>query len=249
MIYFTVSLSTSHMPKYKHLFVDLDDTLFDSSSLYDDAIKMAYERLHTFHEDLKYKTFSQAFLSVRSELKKNFKHQTISHNRAILFEKLLERLGFPFDAELIREMYEAYWFTVNIFIQPFPGVIPTLSKVKNAGIKITAISDGSLLSRLEKIESLRISNLIDYLVTSEEVVFTKPEKPIFDLALEKTGAKKEEILLVGDSFSADITGGEKYGVDTVWFNKKRKRKPNNPQIYPDYRIKKFEELLKILEIE
>lgn len=237
------------MSKYKHLFVDLDDTLFDSSSLYDDAIKMAYERLHTFHGDLKYKTFSKAFLSVRSELKKEFKHQTISHNRAILFEKLLEKLDIPFNAELIREMYEAYWFTVNIFIQPFPGVIPTLSKIKATGIKITAISDGSLLSRLEKIESLRISNLIDYLVTSEEVVFTKPEKPIFDLALEKTGAKKEEILLVGDSFSADITGGEEYGVDTVWFNKKRKRKPNNPKIYPDYRIKKFEELLKILEIE
>jgi HAD superfamily hydrolase (TIGR01509 family) len=145
-------------------------------------------------------------------------------------------------------MYEAYWFTVNIFIQPFPGVIPTLKKIKSAGIIITAVSDGSLLSRLEKIETLKISNLIDYLVSSEEVVYTKPEKPIFDLALEKSGAKKEEVLLVGDSFSVDITGGEEYGVDTVWFNHDNKRKPNNPNIYPDYRIRKFEELLKILDI-
>lgn len=236
------------MRKYKHLFVDLDDTLFDSTSLYEDAIEMAYERLHTFHGDLHYKLFKKKFLEVRKDLKTKFKHQTISHNRAILFEHLLERLDIPFDAELIREMYEAYWFTVNIFIQPFPGVIPTLKKIKSAGIIITAVSDGSLLSRLEKIETLKISNLIDYLVSSEEVVYTKPEKPIFDLALEKSGAKKEEVLLVGDSFSADITGGEEYGVDTVWFNHDNKRKPNNPNIYPDYRIRKFEELLKILDI-
>jgi FMN phosphatase YigB (HAD superfamily) len=57
------------MRKYKHLFVDLDDTLFDSTSLYEDAIEMAYERLHTFHGDLHYKLFKKKFLEVRKDLK------------------------------------------------------------------------------------------------------------------------------------------------------------------------------------
>ena len=118
------------MKKYKHLFVDLDDTLFDSSSLYEDAIKMSYERLHSFYEDIKLESFREEFLKIRKELKEKYKHQALSHNRAILFSQLLHRLQIPFNAELIREMYEAYWFTVNIYIQPFPGVIETLEKVK-----------------------------------------------------------------------------------------------------------------------
>jgi HAD superfamily hydrolase (TIGR01549 family) len=233
---------------YKNLFIDLDDTLFDSSSLYDGAIKMSYERLHTFYPELTFENFKTSFLDIRSELKTKYKHQALSHNRAILFEHLLERLEIPFNAELIRELYEAYWFTVNIYIQPFPGVIETLKKIKSSGIKITAVSDGSLLSRLEKIESLKISDLIDVLVTAEEVIYTKPEKAIFELAIEKSKAKKEEVIMVGDSFSADVTGGELFGIDTCWFNPKHKRKPTNPRIKPDYVIHEFKELLELFNL-
>lgn len=236
------------MSKYNHLFVDLDDTLFDSSSLYEDAIKMAYERLHTFYPEVKLEIFKSQFLEVREMLKAKYKHQALSHNRAILFNILLEKLNIPFNAELIRKLYEAYWFTVNIYIQPFPGVRETLKIIKESGITVTAVSDGSLLSRLEKIESLKLSEYIDHLVAAEEVIYTKPKRPIFELAMEKSKAKKDEVLMVGDSFSADITGGEMFGIDTCWFNPNKKRKPMNPSIKPDYVIYEFKELLNILDI-
>jgi len=237
------------MNKYKHLFVDLDDTLFDSSSLYADAIKMSYERLHSFYPEVTLKKFKTNFLIIRKDLKEKYKHQALSHNRAILFSHLLEKLNIPFNAELIRELYEAYWFTVNVYIQPFPGVKEVLKKVKENNIKITAVSDGSLLSRLEKLESLKLSEYIDHLVAAEEVIYTKPERPIFELAIEKSKANKEEVLMVGDSFSADITGGEMFGIDTCWFNPNKRRKPINPNIKPDYVIHEFTELLNILQIK
>ncbi len=236
-------------PKYKHLFVDLDNTLFDSRSLYNEAIRMAYERLASFHPKVKYMKFKELFLDVRQELKDKYKHKSISHNRAILFKQLTEKLDISFDAELIREMHEAYWFTVNVYIQPFPGVIETLQKIRDAGIRITAVSDGSLLSRLEKVESLRISKMIDYLIASEEVVYTKPEPAIFHLAMEKTGAKKGEVLMIGDSFSADITGGENFGIDTCWFNPEKKSQPEDTVIKPDYTITRFPQVLKVLGIK
>ena len=80
------------------------------------------------------------------------------------------------------------------------------------------------------------------------MIYTKPKRPIFELALSKAQAKKEEVLMVGDSFSADIVGGEMFGIDTCWFNPNKKRKPINPEIKPDYVIYEFKELINILDI-
>jgi HAD superfamily hydrolase (TIGR01549 family) len=231
--------------KYKYLFLDLDDTVFNSSSLYNEAIRMAWHHFRKFY-DVQYEEFRDLFLKTRKELKKDFYRQSISHNRAVLFMRMLEKMEIEFDAEFVRELYETYWATVNASIQLFPGVRKTLNKVNEAGIVTLALSDGSLLSRLEKIEAVKLSKYFKFLVSSEEVVKTKPEKDAFELALKKTGANKEEVLFVGNSFSSDIVGGENYGIDTVWFNIEGKRKPRNAKVEPDYRIKRFDELLDIL---
>lgn len=231
--------------KYSYLFVDLDDTVFDSGSLYDQAIVFAWEHFRKFH-DFGLEAFKATFLKVRNELKAKYKNNTISHNRAILFSRVLEEFEIKFDAELVQELYNTYWFAVNVHIQPFPGVIETLKKLQDTDIKILALSDGSLLSRLEKINALKLSKYFNYLVSSEEATLTKPDSAPFSLALEKTGAKKEEILFVGNSFSSDIIGGETFGIDTVWFNPDNHEKPTNTEITPDYTIQNFAEILPIL---
>ncbi|MBN1618128.1 HAD-IA family hydrolase [Candidatus Dojkabacteria bacterium] len=235
--------------KYKHLFTDLDETLFNSKSLYNEAIRVSYEKLHSFYPKVKYTKFKELFLEVRKDLKETYVHNTISHNRAILFENLLERLGIKSNEEMILEMHEAYWFTVNVYIQLFPGVLETLQKIRDSGIKITAVSDGSLHSRLEKIISLKIADLIDFFVASEEVIYTKPEPQIFELALNKTGAQKNEIIMIGDNFDADIVGAKSFGIDCCWFNPKKKEIPKDSDIKPDFTIVRFPQLLKVLGLK
>ena len=233
--------------KYKALFVDLDDTLFDSHSLYDQAVHMSWEHFRKFY-DVEFKDYLETFLKIRSELKDQFKFKTISHHRAILFERLLEHFQIPFDADLILDLYNTYWFAVNTYIQPFPSVINTLTSIKKAHIKIVALSDGTVLSRLQKIQALKISPLIDLLVSSEETNFTKPKPDMFKLALQKADVEKDEVIFVGNSYSADVTGGDDFGITTVWFNPNKMHKPRNSDFAPDFVIKEFKEILGIMGI-
>ncbi|MBD3280303.1 HAD-IA family hydrolase [Candidatus Dojkabacteria bacterium] len=234
--------------KYGFAFIDLDDTVFNSKSLYDQAIYMAWEHFRKFYEDIDYPAFEKTFLDTRTELKEEFKHLTISHNRAILFGRLLEKFEIPFNAELIQDLYDTYWFAVNVHIQPFPGVLKTLESLKEDGVRLLALSDGSLLSRLEKINSLKMSKHFDYLVSSEEVVYTKPKPQIFELAMQKAEVQdKKEILFVGNSYSADVIGGKSFGVDTCWFNLENEKISENVKYKPDYQISDFTEILKIME--
>jgi 2-haloacid dehalogenase len=57
------------------------------------------------------------------------------------------------------------------------------------------------------------------IIVSGEVGVAKPDTGIFDIAFEKMGNPgKEEVLMIGDSLSADMQGGLNYGIDTCWYN-------------------------------
>jgi putative hydrolase of the HAD superfamily len=237
------------MSKYKYLFVDLDDTLFDSTSLYDQAVYMAWEHLRKFYPDIDHETFKNEFLDIRKELKEKYKYKTLSHQRALLFMKLLEHFDIPFNASLVLQLHNTYWFCVNVYIQAFPGTYEVLQTIKDSGMGITAISDGNMVDRLEKIDSLNLSEYIDFLVCSEEVIDTKPMPKVFNLALEKSECKKDEVIFLGNSFSADVVGGENFGIDTIWMNKEGKELPSDSTVVPDHIVKDIAEILPILEIE
>ena len=86
---------------------------------------------------------------------------------------------------------------------------------------------------------------IDKLVISEEVGVNKPDKKIFEYAMEYLGISDKKLaIMVGDSLMADIKGGQNAGIDTCWVN--LKNIINDTGIIPKYEVKKLEELFEIL---
>ncbi|HKM20307.1 MAG TPA: HAD family hydrolase [Candidatus Dojkabacteria bacterium] len=235
--------------KYKYLFTDLDDTLFDSSSLYEGAVFLAWQHFRKFHPEIDLDLFKNTFLEVRTELKEKYKYTTLSHQRAILFMRLLEKFNISFDASLVLQLHDIYWFTVNTYIQPFPHTYEVLQKVRDNGIGVLALSDGTIVDRLEKIDAVKLSPYIDLLVASEEVIDTKPKSAVFELALQKSGCEKKDVIFLGNSFKADVFGGESFGIDTIWMNKEEEPIPKDMSVTPDYIIKDIQEILPILGIE
>ena len=74
----------------------------------------------------------------------------------------------------------------------------------------------------------------------------KPAKEYFDKVMSLVGADdRTKILIIGDSLSSDILGGNNAGIDTCWFNPAGKRKPKGYKI--KYEIKKLTELYEILK--
>jgi len=78
------------------------------------------------------------------------------------------------------------------------------------------------------------------IIISGEVGYAKPDPRIFDHAFKGRPVDKAHILMIGDSLSSDIAGGQTWGVDTCWFNPAQKE--NNSDILPVYEVSSFRAL-------
>jgi putative hydrolase of the HAD superfamily len=76
-------------------------------------------------------------------------------------------------------------------------------------------------------------------ITSESSNSLKPHKEIFEFALEKTGANKQESIMIGDSIEVDIQGAINAGIDQVYVNH---LKGNHHSIKPTYTVYSLKEL-------
>jgi 2-haloacid dehalogenase len=95
------------------------------------------------------------------------------------------------------------------------------------------------------------SPLLKYLsgfVISEEVGAAKPAPEIFEAAFATMGRPdRNDVLMIGDSLTSDIKGGNDFGIDTCWFNPAGM--PPDPEIEPTYEITSLRELLTITDLE
>ena len=87
--------------------------------------------------------------------------------------------------------------------------------------------------------------LIDKIIISDEVGVNKPDKRIFEYAMNYFEIMdKSEVIMIGDSLGADIKGGQNAGIDTCWVN--LRNNVNDTGIVPKYEVRKLEELFEIL---
>ncbi len=90
-----------------------------------------------------------------------------------------------------------------------------------------------------------------WVVTSVDAGFRKPAPEFFDFALAKCALSKHEVLFVGDQLNTDITGGEQYGIRTVWLCGRSYRSadetPSPKDVRPTYTIRTFRQLPLLLQ--
>jgi YjjG family noncanonical pyrimidine nucleotidase len=102
-------------------------------------------------------------------------------------------------------------------------------------VKLGIITNGLREVQRPRLESTGIDRLFDLIVVSGEIDLMKPHTAFFDYTHRHMGRpEKDRVLVVGDSLSADITGGASFGFKTCWFNPHGT--PADPSIQPDYEI-------------
>ena len=125
---------------------------------------------------------------------------------------------------------------------PFVDVVPALKKLKERGLILGTISnmdrDGS-----ELIESLGLTSYLEFTVTSCEVNASKPHPKIFQVALEKAGARPEETMHVGDQPESDVEGALCLGIRPVLID----RDDNYPKFERCSRIMDMMQMLPLLD--
>ena len=229
--------------KYKHLFFDLDHTLWDFERNSSESLE---EIFNTFSlRDLgmaSSEPFINTFLKINTALWHSFDHGLIHHTyiRENRFRMVFNDLGVECPAHHI-EIGECYLQSLPTKNHLLDGALELLQYVSDRGYIIHIITNGFNDIQAKKIASSGITHFFNKIVTFETANAKKPDRKIFDYALQLAGASIAESIMIGDNWIADILGAKKAGLDTVYYN------PAGLQFEesPTFEVRRLEEMKQI----
>ncbi len=198
----------------KAVVFDLDNTLYDYTSA--NAVAEPYMLEYAAKKyDMEVEKFHQAWQEGKQITKELLPDTAAKHSRSLYFQHALEVLGINPIGDAW-ELGELFWQKFVENIQPYPGALAMLKRLKEQGIKTAICTDMTADVQHLKLTKLGLKPYIDALVASEENGMEKPHGRMFQLALDKLGAKPEEAIMVGDSLPKDVQGGHSIGMAAMW---------------------------------
>jgi putative hydrolase of the HAD superfamily len=136
--------------------------------------------------------------------------------REARFKKTFIELGL--DPDVIPVDFEdAYVRLCPTKTNLFPHAHETLQYLQ-AKYTLHLISNGFKESQQLKIAGSNLAGYFQHIIVSEDAGVNKPDKAIFEYALNLAGATKEESVMIGDSLEADVYGALNFGMDAIYFN-------------------------------
>ena len=236
---------------YKLVLIDLDDTLFDYPKTEKTAFRNTFEELGFFVEsDLEYakkeeiyEKLKDRYKDVNLQLWKDLEKGAVDKDRlkVVRFEKIIEEFDLKYDPY---EMSELYLKKLGEGIFPFEAT-EKLCKYLHSKYKVGIVTNGIKEVQHSRIENSAIAKYIDKIIISDEVGVNKPDKRIFEYAMNYFEIMdKSQVIMIGDSLGADIKGGQNAGIDTCWAN--LRNNVNDTGIVPKYEVNKLEKLFEIL---
>lgn len=199
------------------IFFDLDNTLFDHSQAERAALREILRAEPEWFASIDAGAFVVLYDEINTKLWSMMAAGELSAD-----ELRVRRLQETFAAfglrdldflELSRKYLQVY--TQQLFV--FPGMMKTLLYLKPR-YTLGLLSNGFVEIQKQKLARMRISELFDVVVYSEEVGAMKPAAEIFFEAMRRSDSQPDEIVYVGDSFDSDIVGAKAVGWRAVLFN-------------------------------
>ena len=213
------NIQHSALKKYRHIFFDLDRTLWD----FDAAAEVAFERIyekynlksrgipsaHEFHE-VYHPLNEQLWVLYRAD-----KITKAELNRT-RFLKPLEHYGI-YDTDLADHLSEDYVYWSPRIVRLVPGTMELLEYLKQK-YHLHLITNGFQEVQHTKLSGSGMEPYFETLTVSEEVGVKKPNPEIFLYAMKKAHANAVESLMIGDEMAVDIDGARAAGMDTLLFH-------------------------------
>ena len=226
--------------KYKFLLFDLDHTLLDFDAAEDIALSQLLKEEGV--EDIQ--AYKDYYVPMNKALWKDLEQKKITKKELVntRLAKLFAHFGIEKDGAYLAERYQ---FFLSKQGQTFPGVEDLLKNLINQGYELYAATNGITLIQTGRLEQSGIKPYLKEIFISEQLHTQKPDAEFY----EKIGARipnfdKNHALMIGDSLTADIQGGNNAGIDTIWFNPHHLE--NKTQAQPTYEVHSYKDLLKCL---
>ena len=124
-----------------------------------------------------------------------------------------------------------------------PSALETLTALQGRVLQC-AVTNGTAVAQHKKLATSGLDRIFDHIFISDEIGIEKPNFGFFDAVWAKIGSySPNEILIVGDSLTSDIKGGNNAGLQTCWYNPKGLPCPKDLRI--DYDIR---DLVQVVDI-
>ncbi|WP_276091150.1 YjjG family noncanonical pyrimidine nucleotidase [Pedobacter sp. JY14-1] len=210
----------------RHLFFDLDHTLWDFDKNAQETLNELYEQyrlcdlgLNSCEDFITTYTANNHALWAEYHLGRISK-ETLREQR---FRKTFLELGVHPD-HIPHQFEDDYVRLTPYRTHLFSGAEQVLSYLQQK-YTLHIISNGFKEPTLVKMEVSGLNPYFRNVIISEDVGVNKPDKAIFEYALDKAGATVAESIMIGDSIEADIRGAQGYGMQAIYFNPEGKEAP------------------------
>jgi putative hydrolase of the HAD superfamily len=208
------------MKKYKHLFFDIDKTLWDYESNVKEILRDVYNTCNLKDFSVDYSDFETNFIKYNDLLWSKFRIGQINKEnlRDKRFFLTLKKCGTD-NMELALKISQLYINISPTKTRLFPGVVETLEYLKDK-YRLHIITNGFNEVQFKKLTNSGVIKYFENITTSDGANSQKPNLKIFHHALSSLNAKKSESVMIGDDWDIDIMGAKKYGFDQIYFNPK-----------------------------
>lgn len=226
---------------YKYLLFDLDDTILDFKAAEEAAISnlLSHHGLTPTVERLA--QYAHINLTLWEQLER--KQVTIEHVLHHRFELFFRDLGLNVHGAEAEQIFRAELNRQGVLI---PEAQSLLTRWRD-DFRIYAISNGLYQTQILRLEKAGITDLFQDLFISEQIGVNKPDPRFFDhVKTSIPGFDSRKALVIGDSLTSDILGGNQAGIATCWFNRHGKPFPDVPELVPTFEIQRLDQLDEII---
>lgn len=228
---------------YKHLFFDLDHTLWDFDR---NSAECIAELFDTFRlADIGIASadeFSKHFIAINRKLWSDYDKNLIEHT-------YIRQHRFPMVFQALGVDENAVHADLNIeylrLLPQKPHLLESAREVLDylqGRYTMHIITNGFAEIQAVKMDSAEIAHYFTHVITSENANAKKPDPLVFQYAMEISGTTSAESLMIGDNYEADILGAKSVGMDTVFYNQPGTVVTDKPT----YDIRHWNELMAIL---
>jgi 2-haloacid dehalogenase len=200
--------------KYKSVFFDADDTLFDYPRAERAALLAC---LIKFVIAVEPETFITTYRRHNHDLWQAFECGETDQAalRVERFRRLAAELAIP---DLPLERISSFYLEMLANqSQLLPGALATVRKLAKK-FPLALITNGIAAVQKKRFAASPITSFFQSIIISEEVGIAKPDPRIFIPALQQIGVSAQDVLYVGDSITSDMAAARNAGMDFCWLN-------------------------------
>lgn len=209
----------------KAVLIDVDNTLLDFNECAKESMKKAFEDFGLEYKEELFEIFKSTNDGLWKKLEKEqiTKEELRNTRWNIIFKQCgINEDGVKFEKRFEEGLAESH--------QPIEGALELLQYLSSK-YDVYIATNGFINAQVNRLSLAGMKPYVKGMFISEAIGYAKPSEEFFKHCLSEMGnAEKDEVIIIGDSLSADIIGGVKFGIHTCWLNRTGEKAPDGIKI-------------------